>query len=353
MHQVSLNREQGFTLIEIMVAVALGVIVSAAAFTILTTTSKSVTANEQTVDMQQNARLAMELLSRDIKRAGFGSPSPPVPIGNCTYSIMPSDNATGGVDTGPDSIQLLLPVTRNAAAGALNPWTLQNAVVGGGAQITLKSGAVREMSSTYGMANGSYISINGLLSRPVNNFNATSSTIDVTMSPDYNFPANAQIYLLQCIRYRIVNNPAVCGSNEPCLTRGVVGGAGANAEAPIVEGIEEMQLSYACDGCVAAINSGIPDRIIDNQGGASGFDQADFISDNTWATPPLTPDKIKLVQLTLVARQPKADVGTGETLRAVQGSGLLTVSSDRTLPADGNHRRRLLTKTIETRNVGL
>lgn len=348
-----IRQEAGFTLIEIMVAVVIAAIVAAAAFTILTTTSKSVRANEQTVDTQQNVRLAMEILSRDIKRAGFGSPG--VTIGNCTSSILPSDNTPGGIDAGPDSVQLLLPTARTAVTGALNPWKLQNAVPQAGtAQIVLKSGAVGEMATTYGMANGSYISINGVFSAPVTSFSAASNTIDVAIPVGYQFPVDAQVYLLQCIRYQVVTNAAICGSGEPCLTRGVAGvTTGANAEAPIVEGVEELQLAYACDGCVATINGGIADGVIDNQGGLSGFDSADFISNNAWATPPMTPDKIQLVQLAIVARQPKADLGIGETTRAVQGSGALTVSADRSLPADTNHRRRLLTKTIETRNVGL
>jgi type IV pilus assembly protein PilW len=160
------------------------------------------------------------------------------------------------------------------------------------------------------------------------------------------------VYLLQCIRYQVVTNAAVCGSSEPCLTRGIAGvTTGPNAEAPIVEGIEELQLSYACDGCVAGINGGNPDRVIDNQGGVAGFDQADFISDNLWATPPMTPDKIKLVRVDLVASQPSADLGFGETSRNQIGSGGLSVP-DRTLAANPNHRRRMLTKTVDTRNVG-
>jgi len=80
--------DRGFTLIEVMIALVIAAIISAAAFTILTTTNKSLRANEQTVDTQQNVRIAMELLSRDIKLAGFGNPG--VPIGNCTYSSIPS-----------------------------------------------------------------------------------------------------------------------------------------------------------------------------------------------------------------------------------------------------------------------
>jgi len=161
------------------------------------------------------------------------------------------------------------------------------------------------------------------------------------------------VYLLQCIRYQVVTNAAVCGSSEPCLTRGIAGATtGPNAEAPIVEGIEELQLSYACDGCIATINGGNPDRVIDNQGGSAGFDQADFVSNSLWATPPMTPDKIKLFRIDLVASQSSADLGFGETVQAKIGSGGLAVSPDRTLSVNANHRRRMLTKTIDTRNVG-
>ena len=341
--------ERGFTLVELMVALVIGGIITAAAFTILTTTSKAVRANEQTVDTQQNVRIAMELLSRDIKMAGFGSPG--VAIGNCTYPIMPSDKTVGAVDNGPDSVQLLVPTGKSTGTGR---WTLQSATTpSGAAQITLQAGAVADMVSS-GLANGSYISVNGAHTATVNSFSPGFDTINIAIPAPIWFPVDAQVYLLQCIRYQVVTNSAICGTIEPCLTRGVAGvTTGPNAEAPIVEGIEELQLAYACDGCVAAINGGVADRVIDNQAGGSGFDQADFISNNAWGTAPMTPNKIQLVQVSLVARQPKADLGMGETPGATIGSGAVVVSPDRSLAADSNHRRRLLTKTIETRNVGL
>jgi type IV pilus assembly protein PilW len=129
--------------------------------------------------------------------------------------------------------------------------------------------------------------------------------------------------------------------------------AGANAEAPIAEGIEDLQLAYACDGCVTAINTGIPDHIIDDQNGSNTFDQADFLSNLLWTAAPLTPDKIQLVQVALVARQSKNDQGFGEVNNAMVGSSTLTVTGDHSLPADDNHRRRILVKTVETRNVGM
>ena len=132
----------------------------------------------------------------------------------------------------------------------------------------------------------------------------------------------------------------------------------------IADEIEDIQFAYGCDGCVAAVNGGAPDGIIDNQGGAAGFDQADFVTNNTWTTAPMTADKIQLAQVTIVARQRRADQGFGESNReTAQGMALqvsdhlhsdgVFVSGDyATLtPSYTSTRRRLLTRTVELRNV--
>jgi type IV pilus assembly protein PilW len=348
--------EMGFTLVELMVGMVVAVIVVAAAFTILTTTSKALRANEQIVDTQQNLRVAMELLTRDIKLAGFGNPG--VTVGNCTSAIVPNDQTPTGLDSGPDSVQLLVPVTK-AGSSVANRWTLRAATTTAGvAQILLQTGgggAVADMVNS-GLAVGSYISIGGSATAQVSAFDATANTINVSIPPPLWFQVENQVYLLQCIRYQVVLPPDaanLCGGNAPCLTRGVAGVvAGPNAEAPIAEGIEDLQLAYACDGCVTAINGGIPDRIIDDQNASNSFDQADFLSNVPWNVAPLTPDKIKLVQVALVAKQSKNDLGFGQSNQSFVGSPTVTVTSDHTLPADPNHRRRILVKTVDTRNIG-
>lgn len=345
------TEQAGFTLIELMVGMVVAAIIVAAGFTVLTTTDKSLRANEQIVDMQQNVRMAMEMLTRDIKSAGFGSPG--VAIGNCSYGIMPSDQNVGGVDTGPDSVQLLVPTTR---ASGSNRWTLSAPTVSSGiTSITLQPGAVTDMESSGLVVNQSYISIGGAATVLVTGRNTAASTLSVSIPPPLWFQNADQVYLLQCIRYRVVQAPDptnLCGGNAPCLTRGVAGVvAGPNAEGPIAEGVEDLQLAYACDGCTA-INGGIPDRIVDDQNGSGSFDQADYLSNAPWTAAPLTSDKIQMVQVALVARQSKNDQGFGEGVGSI-ASPAQTVTSDRTLPADSNHRRRVLVRTVETRNVGL
>ena len=87
------STERGMTLIEVMVASLVGVVVVAAGFVILTTTERATRANSQAVDTQQNVRLAMDLLARDIKTAGFGMTSVvgACNIGGNAAAIVPRD----------------------------------------------------------------------------------------------------------------------------------------------------------------------------------------------------------------------------------------------------------------------
>ena len=345
----ALATEQGVTLIELMVGIVVALVVVAAAFTILTTSQKSTQANDQAVETQQNVRIAMDLLSRDIKHAGFGMTGP---VGACATAIVPLDHTPAGPDTGPDSVRLLVPVGTSIAPA----WTLASAVGGTASvpQITLTSGAVANMATEAGGSlNGAVVTIAGVATATVTSVGGDTINF-APIPPPVAFPAGMPVYLLQCVTYSIGTTTAACGGNSPCLLRNGVS---------VADGIEDIQFAYACDGCNGAVNGGIADRIIDNQGGAAGFDQADFVTNNAWNTAPLTPDKIRLVQVTIVARQTTGDQGLGEGRGAMNLSPTIQVSDhDHSAglfasgdfaglnPPYSNYRRRVVTRTVETKN---
>ena len=75
-------RERGFTLIELMISIVISSVIVAGGYTVLTTTHKATISNERAVGTQQNIRVAMELIARDIKQAGYGMPTAPnTPVG--------------------------------------------------------------------------------------------------------------------------------------------------------------------------------------------------------------------------------------------------------------------------------
>ncbi|MBI4525485.1 MAG: prepilin-type N-terminal cleavage/methylation domain-containing protein [Deltaproteobacteria bacterium] len=64
-------RECGFSLIELLVGIVIGMLILAAATMTFITQSKSFDAQEQINEMQQNARAAMDLIVREVKMAGY------------------------------------------------------------------------------------------------------------------------------------------------------------------------------------------------------------------------------------------------------------------------------------------
>jgi type IV pilus assembly protein PilW len=76
-------KEQGFTLVELMIAMAVGGIVMAAVMTSFLSQHRSYLAQDDVVEMQQNVRVAMDMLTRDIRSAGYD----------------PTNNAGAGITT--------------------------------------------------------------------------------------------------------------------------------------------------------------------------------------------------------------------------------------------------------------
>ena len=364
--------ERGFTLIELMISLVIASVIVAAGYTVLTTTHKATISNERAIGTQQNVRVAMEVIARDIKQAGFGMPTAPnvlLPVGgiagNCapggtSAAIRPVDNNVAGIplnanDTGADTISVVVPRTDPS-------WVLANAAPAGAPvfnNITLTGTAVTAMRNE-GMADnsGAYVSLGGVVTVPVTtSLGAIIQLGRPTFAP-MNFPVGTQVYLLQCVTYQVATGAANCGSAGPCLTRTVDSGTALPVTASLVDGVEDLQFAYACDGCNAAINAGVPDGVIDDFNANNTFDIADFQTNRVWAVGTFDPATIRLVQINIVARQTAIDQGTGEGNQSGNLSTPLQVSDH--LPSNDvgynaatyqSFRRRFLTRTVDTRNM--
>lgn len=358
--------EEGITLIELMVAAVVTSVVVAAAMTIVITSNRATQVNEQVADTQQNVRLAMDLISQDIKLAGFNMTSA---VGACTVGpvalpapIVPGDNVPGGGvgvinDVGPDTVALVVP-SMTAGAGGLTP--VLSAVASGVSNSIALSAADMTAMGTSGLVVGSVVSIGGSFSSPVTAVGAVGMTLAKTPPPSAQFPIGTPVFLLECVTYAISAVPAVCGGSTSCLLRNGV---------PMVDGIEDLQLAYACDGCnVLAPNTLLPNGVIDTQNapvgtpvGAGVYSAADFITNNTWAVSPMSPDKIRLVQVTIVARdsQPSKGLSEGNSVPVNSAPSVIVSDHDPSVDAGYNaatyqqQRRRVLTRTIQVRNLEL
>ncbi|MEP6932497.1 MAG: prepilin-type N-terminal cleavage/methylation domain-containing protein, partial [Nitrospirota bacterium] len=238
--------QQGFTLVEIMVATAITSVIVLAGMAALTMTGKAVRANEQVSDSQQNARMAMEMITHDIKMAGFGPQIDPSknspPVGNCGIGgtpvpILPGDNnPTVGVnDTGPDQISLVVPLTFYGAPATPAWQTTAPIIVTGVAPFTAFNSvsinaAILPSMTAAGFGVNSFISIGGIIATRVQAA-AAPMLLTVPDTGKIQIPTGAQIYILQCITYQVIPQLAggapgadlnsICGGNAPCLVRGI------------------------------------------------------------------------------------------------------------------------------------
>lgn len=71
----------GFTLVELMVAMAIATIVLASIYAAFNAQMRRYTTEQQVVEMQQNIRAAMYLLKKDIRLAGYSPADPPADAG--------------------------------------------------------------------------------------------------------------------------------------------------------------------------------------------------------------------------------------------------------------------------------
>ncbi|MBS0181828.1 MAG: PilW family protein [Nitrospira sp.] len=386
--------QRGFTLTEIMVATMMTTAIIAAGLGALTVTQKTARITNQVVNTQATARTGLDMITADLKLAGFGMQGLlGGPVGNCMVNgtpaaLIPNDNTPGGADSGPDSISMVVPMTNSIAA--VGPvWQLFPPAPG-----TL-SGPIATLplvnNATTGMATaipggtalaGMSVTIGGVAGSRIAGVAPASLTLNPAIPAPTTFGTGTQVYLLQCITYQVIPPPDalnLCQGNAPCLVRGVapagVGGPPncnnpGNACVPIMDGVEDLQLAYACDGCNVNVGSGMPDGAIDDMNGSNSFDQGDFLTNINWFLPPsnaMTTNKLRMVQVNIVARQTRTDQGTGEGMSTLvqntntiptisdhnHANGVFTLG-DNSTPAQQQaylqFRRRILTRTVELRN---
>lgn len=98
-----LKDDRGFSLVELLIAMALTGLVAMAAYTVFSTSNWSYMVQDQVSEAQQNVRVAMDRMTSDIRLAGFGLPDPPFSFdfggGNAFNAPITFANSSTGADT--------------------------------------------------------------------------------------------------------------------------------------------------------------------------------------------------------------------------------------------------------------
>lgn len=90
---MSTRRPRGFTLIELIIAIAVSLVVGAMIYQVFIDQTKAFRRQADMGGMQQNLRLAMEIVSRDLASAGFG-----LAYDGSTWGVDGQSNAVGIAD---------------------------------------------------------------------------------------------------------------------------------------------------------------------------------------------------------------------------------------------------------------
>jgi prepilin-type N-terminal cleavage/methylation domain-containing protein len=121
------TNDRGFTLVELLIAMAVGMIVLGAVYALFIVQNKHLANQEQLAELHQNARIAMDMMVREISMAGYNQTTDPATITavNCCKGTTTASNTpcAGITNVAADTISFVADINGNGntTAGTANP----------------------------------------------------------------------------------------------------------------------------------------------------------------------------------------------------------------------------------------
>jgi len=317
----------GFTIIELLIAIALGLVILAGLYQTFRTQHDTYIVQDQVAAMQQNLRAAMYLVNRDLQMAGWYTN-----FDRNNHNID-WDDQDGDNDptTNPENGRaLLFSVDNNATAGdGINDGTDMLVIVkGGDARRNLTPGEsasgtnitlldynldgdgvadLNNSSRKYGL-----LVKNDLRTADLFIVNTTAGSITNPWNLGDNYLSGDTVFRTDIIVYKIDNDAT---SGRPTLYRRNLGND--NGYQPVAENIDNMQVRYQ-------LNNG------------------------TWlnAVGITNQAQVRAVEVILVGRTALPQKGFRDT-------ETYNFANNPTPNPNDNYRRKVLSTIVKTRNVGL
>ena len=223
------KQEHGVTLIELMVVLVIAAILVGGVYTLFMTQQRSYSVQDQVTGVQQDARAALSIMTRDIRMAGLliGSGSDGFNVNGAQFAITPANGGAGNTD----SITVAYGADEFTSGG--NPVTVTSIA---GAVVTLSADA----SSFFDTSTDRFVAFEGdntvysISSISTNNLTLTSSP------PVYLANVGARVFRAKSIMYRVQNGELQRAENT------------AAAQPMIGDGtttvVEDLQFAYQVEG---------------------------------------------------------------------------------------------------------
>jgi prepilin-type N-terminal cleavage/methylation domain-containing protein len=221
-----LKRSKGLTLIELLVAMAISAILTAALYRTFIGQHKTYTVQEDVVDMRQNARVAINRMMREIRMAGFGNVSMVLPVQFVVYGQMRTFNYVINPDTPVAGSITIITATEDFAN--ITNIDLQNK------KVTVNRLTNPEGTPLFDTGKRKYISIGGLEGHEITNIVGTDLTLKDNII--FNHPINTPVFPIRAISYQVLieDNKTILKRDE-----NIEGG-----RQPLAENIENIQFEY-------------------------------------------------------------------------------------------------------------
>jgi prepilin-type N-terminal cleavage/methylation domain-containing protein len=235
-----LRKQNGVTLIELLVALVISSILIAALYRTFIGQQKTYAVQEQIVDIQQNIRFAISNMMREIKMAGFGNISMVLPatINGRTYTNIVNP------DTPAANALTILSGTNTGSTLTTEGGVSQS-------QIVVSTLTDSQGNQLFDMNNKKYISIGGVESNIISSIDAGTKTLTLTGPLGFRHVVGTPVFTIRALTYQVVVENGI-----PVLKRDDGGGSQSEADS-----IETLQFQYLdADGNVTATPANI--RII-------------------------------------------------------------------------------------------
>ncbi len=189
-----IKKTNGFTLIEMLVAIGIGMVTLAALTTTFVSQTKFYNAQEQMNEMEQNVRGVMDIMTREIKMAGYdpqGAGFTKITTFTISQLTLQADlDANGSISSSSSANEQITyaydsanrQITRSVGSGtaqalADNIIDCSFAYLDGSGNTATTAGAIRQMT----------VSITGITSKPDPNYAANNGyrtyTLSATITP--------------------------------------------------------------------------------------------------------------------------------------------------------------------------
>lgn len=262
-----LNKQRGVSLVELMVAITIGLILIAGVLSIFFSSKVTYFANEKTARLQENGRVALDLVVHDVRSAGYMGCARAVPFTSTlnapnsllwNYEIPLQGFESDGAGTWapalpagtlnpapiPDSDVLVtrmlerdgraLRVEADLAGLTSSPTVINTTSIAAGQIMIISDCTASSVFQVTGYAAGAP---NGTIAHAAGGAAPGNATDDL----GYLYQAGARVAPLQTVIYYVANDPV---TGEPGLFRQT--GAIQPADL-LIEGVQALQLSYAED----------------------------------------------------------------------------------------------------------